>query len=423
MKVRRFLKIYDIAVIIIAGCTILTMLIYPYLFHIELRVNAKNGFTYTVLDDRETKNGASVASLLEQDIPGFICNLIAGYAYPFAALKITPDQDVFKQGIDLSKYESVIVDYRFLGDEEETLRIYIRNARDNVDGQQELYTTSKVNVAEFKPSRYPSPITIPLSSFHVPKWWRLEYDLSLGESQTEFDRVVGIEILTGTQATLGKKQLELVGLTFTGRSVSKALFYQGLVVLLIILGSIALLIRFLLLYHEHKKTILTIEDLKAHSPRDPLTGLYNQRAVENLSDKVHQNWERNSSSYSLMLCDLDDFWAINETLGHEAADMVLQKVSTIIAENCRKVDIVSRWGGEKFAILLPETALTESAIVADHILQSLQKFQWAANMHVTASIGIATIKQGESLGSLFNRADLALYKSKEGGKNQVTTFE
>ncbi|WP_273333681.1 GGDEF domain-containing protein [Dictyoglomus turgidum] len=99
--------------------------------------------------------------------------------------------------------------------------------------------------------------------------------------------------------------------------------------------------------------------------------------------------------------------------------MVLEKISKIIRENMRKSDIASRWGGEEFLILLPETNLQNATLVAEAFRRKIEEANFGIDEKITVSVGVANIENNESIDSLIQRADKNLYKAKESGKNKV----
>ena len=165
--------------------------------------------------------------------------------------------------------------------------------------------------------------------------------------------------------------------------------------------------------------------------RDSLTGLRNHRALqERLHEELARHW-RGKEPLSLVLLDVDNFKGFNDSFGHPAGDEVLRNIAKFMEGEARTSDLVARYGGEEFVILLPETDVEESQIVAERVRCAIEAGPWRERA-VTASLGIATIK-GSSFesndeinqiaGLLLARADEALYSSKANGRNRVTHYE
>ncbi|WP_028494372.1 GGDEF domain-containing protein [Thermus antranikianii] len=143
----------------------------------------------------------------------------------------------------------------------------------------------------------------------------------------------------------------------------------------------------------------------------PLTGLPNRRALEMALEREAARVERGEAPFALVLLDLDDFKQVNDTCGHQEGDRLLKEVAQYLVTHVRQGDLVGRWGGEEFALLLPKTPGEEAMQVAERLRQGLKR------LGVTGSFGVA-VYEGD-LKDLFQKADRALYLAKEGGKDRV----
>jgi len=158
---------------------------------------------------------------------------------------------------------------------------------------------------------------------------------------------------------------------------------------------------------------------------DGLTKLYNRRIFdETLAQKARC---QDKSPVSLLLIDLDNFKRVNDTFGHQSGDQVLKTVARILKESCRGHDLVARFGGEEFAIILSQAQSATAYTVAQRIVSCLAKyvFTFDGRQHqITASIGLATCLDGSTIftSNLVKRADRALYHAKRTGKNRVCVF-
>jgi diguanylate cyclase (GGDEF)-like protein len=159
---------------------------------------------------------------------------------------------------------------------------------------------------------------------------------------------------------------------------------------------------------------------------DPLTGLYNRR---HLSERIRDEFvrmRRHPRSLSLALVDLDGFKQVNDRFGHEAGDQVLVTVAQRLRSGLREVDIVARFGGDEFVIMLPETNAAQACMVADRILQTLSGQPIDEHGIVGATFGVATTDgDGTAIGQdeLLRRADHALLCGKRAGKGRVSHFD
>ncbi|GFK94822.1 putative diguanylate cyclase AdrA [Fundidesulfovibrio magnetotacticus] len=160
--------------------------------------------------------------------------------------------------------------------------------------------------------------------------------------------------------------------------------------------------------------------LRRQAETDPLTGLNNRRAFDDIARHDERLTRRYGQRLSLVLFDLDDFKAVNDTHGHQAGDAVLAAVARICRESVRDVDTLCRWGGEEFALLMPQTGLAEAREAACRLQQALGELRLPElpGLRVTASFGVAEL-DGEPFAGLLARADRALYTAKGQGKNRV----
>jgi diguanylate cyclase (GGDEF)-like protein len=153
---------------------------------------------------------------------------------------------------------------------------------------------------------------------------------------------------------------------------------------------------------------------------DALTGVANRRAFEYELTRRVMEWNRQRSALSLILLDIDHFKRLNDTYGHPAGDEVLRRVAEVLSEQCRETDLVSRYGGEEFVIVMPNTPGGEARRVAERVRESIELSQCTIDGHpiqVTISLGVAEILRGEQREDLVRRADQALYASKQLGRN------
>lgn len=159
--------------------------------------------------------------------------------------------------------------------------------------------------------------------------------------------------------------------------------------------------------------------LRAQALRDPLTGLYNRRHLEEAFERHLAQAERDGSALSLIMIDLDHFKAINDNHGHAMGDAVLASVGTAIAQGLRPCDIACRYGGEEFAILLPDCSPSSARSRAEELRERIERLSSTHRIPVSASIGVGTSPDTSSGASLFADADRALYRAKKEGRNKV----
>lgn len=166
-----------------------------------------------------------------------------------------------------------------------------------------------------------------------------------------------------------------------------------------------------------------VEDFKNKSYIDPLTNTFNRRFLKEYGPILFEKYRLSNSPFSVLMIDIDDFKQINDTLGHDFGDFVLEEVATIIKNILRENDIVIRYGGEEFLVLLPNTSLKNGFKIAQKILQEITKHPFVLGDHkisVTVSIGVSEPHIDDtSIEDAIKRADIKLYNAKKKGKKRV----
>jgi diguanylate cyclase (GGDEF)-like protein len=161
--------------------------------------------------------------------------------------------------------------------------------------------------------------------------------------------------------------------------------------------------------------------LKETSFKDEVTGLYNRRFFSLRLEEEISRFRRFNHPVSVVVLDLDGFKSVNDEFGHAVGDETLRDVGQILMKHSRGINVVSRYGGDEFAVLLVETSKSGARLYADRIRQVVATFSYSHGKRVTASFGVASLPDDEASTSeeLFRAADGALYAAKRAGKNQV----
>ncbi len=171
----------------------------------------------------------------------------------------------------------------------------------------------------------------------------------------------------------------------------------------------------------HINLKLERDQLKEMALMDGLTKLYNHSFFhDRLSQEISKS-KRHNLPLSIIMIDLDDFKLINDTFGHKAGDKALIKTSSTILRIIREEDIAGRYGGEEFAIILPNTEYQAAYKVAEKIRTSIKKIKWTIkDFGLTVSGGVYTLKN-ENVNELIEKVDMLLYKAKDKGKDMIVT--
>lgn len=155
---------------------------------------------------------------------------------------------------------------------------------------------------------------------------------------------------------------------------------------------------------------------------DPLTRTNNRAAFNDMVLREIKRAERSHHPLSLIFIDVDHFKAINDTYGHACGDLALSSVANWIKESVRGTDVVFRFGGEEFVVLLAETAQSDAAVIAERIRADIEAHALAYGMdvlNITASLGVSSLRSDDNLDSFIQRADSAMYQAKRNGRNRV----
>lgn len=152
---------------------------------------------------------------------------------------------------------------------------------------------------------------------------------------------------------------------------------------------------------------------------DEKTGVYNNKFFKTISEMELDKAKRKIGKLSLMIIDLDNFKRLNDTYGHLVGDDMLKRLAFVLKNNTRKYDIVSRFGGEEFVILLPNTDIKRAKIVCNRMRLAVQNDREMKKYKVTFSGGLTEYKKGDSVKKMQLRSDKAVYKAKKNGKNRI----
>lgn len=194
--------------------------------------------------------------------------------------------------------------------------------------------------------------------------------------------------------------------------------YVNLLISLMVTGLVLFLVNLVTSRYQRK--------LEAVALSDKLTGLANRQALDMFLQRDMAESRRGGTDLALLLLDLDRFKEVNDEQGHLAGDAVLKHVADAIRGQLRDSDMVGRWGGEEFMILLKRTDLDAALLVAEKVRQHLLDMPLSYGQHrirLSCSIGVAVLREGETADSLLGRADRGLYAAKQAGRNQVQAGE
>lgn len=155
---------------------------------------------------------------------------------------------------------------------------------------------------------------------------------------------------------------------------------------------------------------------------DSLTGIANRREFTTVLTREVARAKRYNTPLSLVMYDIDYFKRVNDSFGHDVGDYVLQVLTRLVKQNIRSVDVVARWGGEEFMVLMPQANLSAAFAAADKLRLAIAEYRFDKVEHLTVSFGVTVYNVEDDLNALLKRADDALYLAKQNGRNRVETL-
>jgi diguanylate cyclase (GGDEF)-like protein len=166
---------------------------------------------------------------------------------------------------------------------------------------------------------------------------------------------------------------------------------------------------------ELEKKNLELNEL---TMRDSMTNLLNHKnSLRRLKEEVDRA-KRINYPLSVAMVDLDNFKLVNDTYGHQTGDEVLVQVAQILSDSCRSTDVIGRYGGEEFIIIMPDTIDRDAALLLERIQKRVEKTSFKDGIHITLSCGVSELN-GESVHGILKSSDIMLYEAKKKGKNRV----
>jgi diguanylate cyclase (GGDEF)-like protein len=185
--------------------------------------------------------------------------------------------------------------------------------------------------------------------------------------------------------------------------------------------------RWAMLMKEHEAELNEINTLLQNQNKefetmasmDSLTGLFNRYKFSELFVSTYKTMMQRDSKMSLILLDIDFFKKVNDTYGHNHGDKVLLRVAQTLQQTIRNIDIVCRWGGEEFVVLLPTASIDNAIAIAEKIRTNIENLEIEPVGKITISCGVAKVQSFDNMKSAIEKADKALYLAKESGRNRV----
>jgi diguanylate cyclase (GGDEF)-like protein len=398
-----------------------------------ITINPEN-YQYYAADDKKV-GGISDASLVKKGTkPSMRCTMKRGkYAWPYCEVAIHFSDSIF-EGIDLSSYSTLILDIDYTSaDPNGRLRVYLRNSNPIYTKRNDT-ASLKFNGVEYEPGFNAGPKEIALSDFQVMTWWIADYKVPVEHSAPEFSNISILEIATSSTVKSGDfeitiNSIELRGSWIKENTLLKIILYVWLIMTVgYILYEQRRLNKKLKVSTYRESRLRTLNDnLKeknvefaelAH--RDSLTGARNRNAVRDWLDQMSQQVRWGKQTFSVIYIDIDFFKKINDKFGHQTGDDILREFVLVVTSAIKSTDFLVRWGGEEFVVFCPHHNAQQATEKAEHIRKTIEHHLWCHNESLTCSLGVTEMKD-ERITEVIARADDALYKAKNAGRNKVIT--
>ncbi|MFZ0532239.1 MAG: GGDEF domain-containing protein [Anaerolineales bacterium] len=237
------------------------------------------------------------------------------------------------------------------------------------------------------------------------------------EDRQKIVGVLGVCVLIFLLFDVGSLRLgaitegNLKGLSHGLFSVFSVLQYAGLAACVLYMQSYTL-------KHEQQAQ-RSNEKLQIMAVRDGMTGLFNHTFMEELIGDAINRTKRSNIPLALLMIDVDFFKQINDTLGHNAGDEALIRITQVLNSNKRSTDYLGRWGGDELILLLTDTNLSGAAYLAEKLRGLVDNHLFPHCKHITISLGVSVYQDGDGTASFIERADAAMYRAKCGGRNRL----
>ena len=340
------------------------------------------------------------------------------------------------RGIDLSGYSHMRIKLKFSGTASK-LRFYFRNFNPAYSRTEDTNST-KFHSMLLHTKDLQDEVAISLDEFVVADWWLGQYDIPRSLSRPEMDNVasIGMDFVEGLQP--GNQDIQIEKMEFVGGWISAEKWYLSILGCWMLGIFIFAITRLVQLQRQTKHDVHVINQLSRSNAElqqekdrfrrlstvDPLTQAYNRFGIDQIVStlmifNIERGQHQDAPEFALIIIDIDYFKRINDRRGHDAGDRVLQQISAVINKAIRPQDFLGRWGGEEFVVIMPSTRKEFAIALAEKIRLMIYdtEFEPGNPLAVTASFGVSDKLADEDFASTFKRADSALYKAKNQGRN------
>jgi len=405
---------------LLVGSTLLGLYANAHWMKRQLALDGRGAGQHLEIVDDAGSGGKSKATL-EAPASGPLtmrCEIQHGFEWPFCELQI----EMKERDLDLRNFSHIRL---WLHAEGPTLdggaaqvRVFLRNFNPVYSGQGEAEDLKPQEVS-FAPGSQPQPVELRLSQFVVSSWWAQTHALPVSLVGPELDRIRVISFSTSGQVAPGKHVIRVDRAELVGDWIAPETFRLGLVGLWMfsLLGYLAW--EGWTVRGRLRLSMRRSRALEQMALRDPLTRVANRDGMHRALELLLQVQGDMSFPLSVVFLDVDHFKDTNDAHGHEVGDQVLVLLAQTLRANLPRDDLIARWGGEEFVIVMPQTPADEAMAVAGRLRQVLARTEWPAGLKVTASWGVAQAVAAADVDTALREADHAMYRAKHAGRDQV----
>lgn len=338
----------------------------------------------------------------------------------------------FTEGYDLSAYKNLVIDAQYHGSAPK-MRIYLRNYNEAYavpeDGNSAKIMVLNLDTRELQDEQ---PVAISLKEFSVADWWTEQREMERKFLPLEFSNVtlLGFDF-SGYIDDVDYLSVKFNEVYFEGPRINESTFYRTILLSWVTGAIIFLVSQFIALIARTRKYRQQIRMLAADkdyfeqqsdkykklSHLDALTGALNRLGLQQNLQKMRANPNRFPAS--VIVLDIDHFKRINDTRGHDIGDLILSEICQVVNNNIRATDLLARWGGEEFVLVISNANTSIGYTLTEKIRNVIaaREFHHGKPLKVTCSFGIAEFVFNEAFENAFKRADEALFQAKREGRN------
>ncbi len=322
-----------------------------------------------------------------------------------------------RPGLDLDRFDTLVVNLGGMRGSNSSFQVQMKSMDPHLPGSDSPRPLKYHNMILMPEGAGDSRNAMPLDYFVIPPWWVARTRTPMRNLNPTRSDVREIEIMTSADIIrLGSGVLEVRSLEFHGKWIEKETLLRiilGVWLFYVVGGAV------LRVFRSFRQLRGQTDRLKELAEHDPLTRLHNRRGLENhLNSLASRSIDPANPVMGVMMVDLDHFKTVNDTLGHDAGDEILRRLAQLIQEEMRPNNLAARWGGEEFILLLPGIPVARLLPAAEKVRARVESELQYKDHRITASIGIAHGRV-EEFEALAKRADEALYRAKEAGRNRV----